>query len=261
MKKVLSRFGLSAFLLFNSPNLIDNLPREARIENGAREIIIDLVLKDMDKNDYNTAIDRLNLLNTIEPENSDNYSCLGFLYETKGDIEEARTNFRKALVIDPSIANFLHKIAIDYGLKKDYKKAILYYELLSEHNPNNAIYHNLLGAFYHKIGKDNEGLNELSKAIELDKYYANAYLNFGLVNYRIYLETKNKDVLEDAIPAFVISDEIEQNEDAVYNAEKAYEFLKDISLKDNILERMIWEDYELKIRVDYLKSLMSKPEN
>jgi len=259
--------ALSAFLLGSAlsnphasavPKINPGLRREIFPEKGIKEEIFDSALNEIDGRNNEAAISKLEFLTSVDPNNPQYYSCLGMLYESSGDKARAAFNLKKSISIEPEIMIFYAKISADYSKAKDYDRAAFYLELVAE-KAGKPFHHNFLGMLYSASGRYEESVSEFSKAIELDKLCADAYFNLGFVNYMRYLETNDKSLLKGIAQKFIIANELTKDERAMDFARKAYELSNNVKIDNNPenIENLRWKNYELRVRIDYIKYLKS----
>src|SRR5690606_30689759 len=65
--------------------------------------------------------------------------------------------------------------------KNDIETALVYYNQILEHTPDNYITLNNIGAVLMQIGKSNEGLQYFKKALSINPSYPNTYLAIALL--------------------------------------------------------------------------------
>ena len=131
--------------------------------------------------------------------------------------------------------------------------------MVAEKDAGKPLHHNFLGMLYGASGRYEESVSEFSKAIELDKLCADAYFNLGFVNYMRYLETNDKSLLKGIAQKFIIANELTKDERAMDFARKAYELSNNVKIDNNPenIENLRWKNYELRVRIDYIKYLKS----
>lgn len=244
--------GLSTFFLIN--NACIYAPRvELQTKKDVNSLMYYSALYDIDDWDIENAITKVEFLTEMDKNNSKYHSSLGLLYEFIGDKERASIESRKALSLDPDSISFYKEIAVNSAAEMNYERSIFYMGLIMEKDSRNPIHHNFLGVLYNNLGMYDEGIKELYKAIELDNSYAEAYLNIGKVSYLRYLESGDKDFLNDVISSCIIYDEIEHDKSAVDFAKESYEVLNNLKLDDssNSFDNLRWQEYNLRIREEY----------
>ncbi|MBI2047129.1 tetratricopeptide repeat protein [Candidatus Pacearchaeota archaeon] len=198
---------------------------EFRQKSSINEALFNSALKSFEDGNLNTAISIFELLIFSDPRNPEYYDCLGVLYRAIGENEKAKANFREAISLKPELLSFYKKESLDSAAKGDYSKAVFCLELVVEKEQNNPVHHNLLGMLYYAQERLDESIMELSKAVESDKSFAQAYFNLGFVNYMNYFKTDDKNFLVKAIASLTKSDELEANDEAIELAKSAYELL------------------------------------
>lgn len=123
--------------------------------------------------EYETALQ-------LDPNYTDAYCNLGFIYERQGRLERAIAVYVSALQINPISSWIYLSLGRVYYRKRRYRDAI---EVLSkglEIEPQNAYAHVLMGLAYSVTGQLDEGINELKEALRIDSCSDLAYLNLGL---------------------------------------------------------------------------------
>ena len=112
------------------------------------------------------------------------YFDKGIAYLNKGMFDQAITELKKALEIDPNLAEAYTTLGAAYAGKGMLDKAIAEFKKAIEINPNYAMAHNDLGiAYLDKGGMLNEAITEFQKAIEIDPNYAEAHNNLAVSYY------------------------------------------------------------------------------
>ncbi len=84
---------------------------------------------------------------------------------------------RKALELDPEMADAHYYLGVVYASKEMYKEAIEENKKVIEASPDYVNAHFNLGTLYHKQGLLDEALEEYEKTIQIDRGFADAYYN------------------------------------------------------------------------------------
>jgi len=119
----------------------------------------------------------------IDERNYLAHNQIGYIYAENGPIEKAIEHHQQALKIKPNYTKALINLGRELTITQQYKAAIDCYRKAIKNNPKDANAHNGLGAALMALTLENGGndFTEAEKAcltaIELDKKYANAYLN------------------------------------------------------------------------------------
>lgn len=141
---------------------------------------------------------------------------LGLVFLSKNMVDEAISEFKRALEIDPEMVEAYNNLGRAYLKEKLYPEAIDVFNTGIEYNSDYADIHNNLGYAYLNTETYAEAISELQKAIELNPDYVVAMFNLCLV----YLKT--------------IVDGIEENENLpskVIRLEKIKSLLTEIKEK------------------------------
>ena len=108
------------------------------------------------------------------------YSNLGAVYRKKGMILEAMEQYRIAMEIDPEDSEPHFGLGIVYAERGDFQNAKSSYERAIELDPFYAEAMGNLGALYAAVGEYESAIKEYKRAIEADSMFAEAYFNLGV---------------------------------------------------------------------------------
>jgi tetratricopeptide (TPR) repeat protein len=132
--------------------------------------------------DANTAIDQAEQLST-KPDDKFYIAFLrGTLFERQKLYDQAETEFRKALAIDPNNSmtlNYLGYMLADHGMKVE--EALAMIKKAVELDPQNYAYLDSLGWAYFKLGQYNMAETDLRKAVERNSMDATVHDHLGEV--------------------------------------------------------------------------------
>jgi tetratricopeptide (TPR) repeat protein len=126
------------------------------------------------------AIDQAEQLSTKQDDKFYIYFLRGTLFERQKLYEQAETEFRKALAIDPSNSmtlNYLGYTLADHGIKVE--EALTLIKKAVELDPQNYAYLDSLGWAYFKLGQYNLAEDNLRKAIERNSMDATVHDHLG----------------------------------------------------------------------------------
>jgi Flp pilus assembly protein TadD len=98
------------------------------------------------------------------------YVALAEMHERNGNIEEAETQLRKALGMNPNHLGALLAYAHLEDRRRDFEEATKYYQKALKKHSKEASVHNDLGLCYHRRGMLTEANKSLSKAVELESH-------------------------------------------------------------------------------------------
>jgi tetratricopeptide (TPR) repeat protein len=116
-----------------------------------------------------------------DPAISRAHNLTGNILCNQHKINEAITEYRKAIELDPLYANPHNGLGLTLSDQGATEKAIAEYRKAIELDPLYANPHNNLGNVLSAQGKTEEAITEYRKAIELDPLYANPHNNLGNV--------------------------------------------------------------------------------
>lgn len=140
----------------------------------------------MAKNDFATAVTKLNQVIAAEPDNVTALTNLGIVYYRQGKLDDAEPVLRKATGLAPN-DSAAHSLLGVVCLRKGQTDAA-FTELTRAValNPRNAEAHNYLGICHSEKGALPAAEKEIRKAIELNPKYTDAHFNLAV----IYLKEK-----------------------------------------------------------------------
>jgi len=120
---------------------------------------------------------------------------IGIIYESKGLIDNAIENYKKAVVANPFSAVAHYNLGLSFSKNGMIEEAIKEYKDALRINPNYSDACNNLGNLYIKKGDFELAVNEFLKAISIEPYNPDSYYNLGIA----YNELEN---YKDAILSF-----------------------------------------------------------
>ena len=110
----------------------------------------------------------------------------GLRYDIEGKWELAAKAYRKALQLNPTLADCWNNLATIYYRIGKKKKAIRYYLNALKINPSYKLAYYNLGNIFEEIRKYRLAVKMYLKAIELDPQYFDAHYNLALVYDRLH---------------------------------------------------------------------------
>lgn len=118
----------------------------------------------------------------------------GRAFQEIGNVEEAKADFESALNQEPSNFQVLLSLSVLNLEEKNYSSALLYASKAEEISGAPAMASFLKGRALHQMGLIEEAMKAYENAIRIDKEFAQAYFNRGML--KIALE-KNKQACDD----------------------------------------------------------------
>ena len=134
-------------------------------------------------------------LSEQNPTFSGPHANLGIIYFHANKMEQAKSEFQKALQLNPENVVCLNHLGIISRNEGKFKQAYDYYEKALQLEPDDAAIHSNLAAVYVQKGDFGKALAAYQTAVDLQPDLAQAYFGLGIV----YMESGQKD---EAIRAF-----------------------------------------------------------
>lgn len=163
---------------------LDTVEQSCGIAGFLTEQNFNSVLKNMLFNKKLTDIAKklpgVNIKNTSQKSDANNYYNLAIDAIKQGNYEQAINYLTMAIQIDPDFADAYYVRAIVYKDLGDYDQAIADYNKVIDLAPNAVPVYNDRGVTYKKLGKYNQAIADYNKAIELDPDFVLAYINRGV---------------------------------------------------------------------------------
>jgi tetratricopeptide (TPR) repeat protein len=185
----------------------------ARLEAWCRNGL-GIVYSDLGR--YQEAVTEYRRAIELDPKYATPHNGLGNVYGDLGRHEEAIAAYQRAIELDPKYTyphNGLGNVYADLGR---YEEAIAAYQQAIELDPQYATPHNSLGSVYYTLGRHQEAVAECQRALELDPKLAPAYFNWALAE----IQRNNVDAaLEQLKHAIAL-----KPEEAIERAKKASGF-------------------------------------
>ncbi len=118
------------------------------------------------------------------------HANLGLGYEQRGLLDEAITEYKKCLRINPVNVEAIFDLGNAYHKKGWLDKAIAQYRKSISLDPQHTKSHFNLGIMLYKRGLNYEAIKEFEETLRLNQRYAEAHSNLGVVYYNNLKENK-----------------------------------------------------------------------
>jgi tetratricopeptide (TPR) repeat protein len=187
--------------------IIQNLS-EDRLHKTAAFNLLGCVLRDEEK--YDDAITNYRKAIDLDPNFAHAYYNLGNVLQDEEKYDDAIVNYRKAIDLDLKFAFAYNNLANALEDQKKYEDAIVNYRKAIDLNPKFALAYNNLGSVLRDERKYEDAIVNYRKAIDLDPNFALAYNCLGIV-----LEDQKK--YEDAIVNYRKAIDLDPNFALAYN--------------------------------------------
>lgn len=135
----------------------------------------------MDQHHYVRAREEFQRAIALDPAHANSHANLGIAYYSLGKYDSAGTALRTALKLDPEHLHGHYTLGLIYSAQgKQYEFALQAFEQVAQADPDDPLVHYYLGQVKAKLGRDEEAIEELRRAIRLDPYNTSAY--YALAN-------------------------------------------------------------------------------
>jgi tetratricopeptide (TPR) repeat protein len=128
----------------------------------------------LQKGRVDEALDHLRKALEIEPDLADAYVSLGNALVQKGRTDEAIAQYRRALELQPGLVKAHTNLGVAYQQAGRTDEAIAQYQQALDLDPGLAAAHNNLGVALQQTGRLNEAIAHFQKALELQPGYEGA---------------------------------------------------------------------------------------
>ncbi len=116
------------------------------------------------------------------PRDTDAWFHLADLYDRAGMYPEEVDALKKVIALKPKEIGYAYEqLGTAYNRLGKYREAIKPFLKAGKYSPKNPVIYNNLAASYGMVGKTNEQIAALEKAISLRPHYATARYNLGVV--------------------------------------------------------------------------------
>ena len=139
----------------------------------------DRIRSEVEAGQIDAALDQARLAVGQYPNSSTLYQLLAVALFKKGLNEDARTAFRRAIELDPSVPQNYYDLALVNLSEKQYARAVGPLEAFLRLDPNNAEAHLLLGRAYHNLNRTVPALEQFKKALTLGPQLPLAHYHLG----------------------------------------------------------------------------------
>ncbi|UCH95015.1 MAG: tetratricopeptide repeat protein [Candidatus Aminicenantes bacterium] len=117
---------------------------------------------------------------------AEHYLHEGLFYLNNGNINVAEKKLLKALKKKPTLIGAINGLGIVYLQRREFQKAIQYFNQVTRINPESYDAYNYLGVIYTELGEYSLAKENLLRAANAEKYNTpeNAYVNLALLEIR-----------------------------------------------------------------------------
>jgi TolA-binding protein len=126
------------------------------------------------QNKLDEATSQFNKALQISPNDAKVYNSLGTVLAKKGDLDKAISYFQQALQIGPEYAEVYNNLGEAFRLQGDFEQAMRHYSEAIRIKPHFADAHYNLGSLLERRGNLGEAIQEYMKALEINPNFAQA---------------------------------------------------------------------------------------
>jgi tetratricopeptide (TPR) repeat protein len=153
----------------------------------------------IDENQLDAALKLADLAVRRYPNSSQMQQLLGVVLFKKGSNEQAGTAFRRAIELDPGVAQNYYDLALVSLSEKQYAVAVPPLEACLRLDPLNAEAHLLLGRAYHNLNQTAPAIEQFAKAVAIEPRLPLAHYHLGYAyqsqgNLKAALEEFKKEI-------------------------------------------------------------------
>ena len=159
------------------------VPTHANAKAGLSEALTAKGIESAGDTGNNAAVPYLTEAISLDPANDVAFAKLGEVYDANNDPAKARTNYEKALQINPELSSLYVPVGMNYVNGGEIAKAETAVQNAEKRGVNDAPLQNLKGMILYKQNKNAEALAAFEKALALEgrnataKYYRAALLD------------------------------------------------------------------------------------
>jgi protein O-GlcNAc transferase len=216
------------------------LPASVRAQDP-QQALQDRIEAEIRAGRLDAALDQARLAVGQYPESPSLNQLLGATLFKKGLNEEARTAFRRAIDLDPSLPQNYYNLALVELSEHRYAQAVAPLETYLRLNPQDGQAHLFLGRAYHNLNRTLPAIEQFKKALSLDSdlplaHYHLGYAYQSLGDLKAALEEYRKEIRIN--PAFYDSYWLAGNielDQGNLDAAEAF-FRKGVSLKEQAFQ-------------------------
>jgi tetratricopeptide (TPR) repeat protein len=101
-----------------------------------------------------------------------NFNRIGIAYHHLFEFDQAKSNYERALALQPNFSDALNNLGAVYYAQQNYKKAVKCYRKSLKQSPRSAIVYSNLGTAYFADRKYKQGLEAYQAAFAIDPNFA-----------------------------------------------------------------------------------------
>jgi arylsulfatase A-like enzyme/Flp pilus assembly protein TadD len=151
---------------------------------------------------FESAVNKIQTILRIRPTYVTAHSALAKIYFNQGRPDQAVAALREGLAKNPDNLHLTGSLGIMLVIDKEYEEAIPILEDCVKRAKYNPEYVNYLGLAYMNLAEFELARENFNKALKLDPTLVAGFNNLGYLHLALYLRTKDKKQLDQAIKNF-----------------------------------------------------------
>ena len=133
------------------------------------------------RGDHDVALEHFQAAVELEPENAEVLTNLGAALASQGRYDEAEIKLRKAARIDPGRTDVRANLGILYFRRGLYSRSDQELQWVCEDDPDHTLAHFYRGEALNRLGRVDEALEMLERAVHLQPKRARVYYLMGIL--------------------------------------------------------------------------------
>lgn len=155
--------------------------------------------QDQQKQNFNDAISNYKKGLTIDPQNVDGYIKLAISYDAIGDSKEAEHAFKQAAALSKENKEIFLLIANYYNNKGDFKNALDYYDKITQVDPEDVNAFISVANAHYNLNEYNMAIKAYEKALKINPDNPVIYNNLGNTYFKMEEYGKAADNFQQAL--------------------------------------------------------------
>jgi tetratricopeptide (TPR) repeat protein len=131
--------------------------------------------------DYEPELKKINGFIKLNDKNADAFYNRGWLYLAKGDLQMAKRDYSRAILLDKNHLEAYYNRGLVFAKMNEYTQAIRDFDEAIRLNPADVDAYCNRGSSYFQLNKMDPALRDYNKGLEIDPYDADLYYNRALV--------------------------------------------------------------------------------
>lgn len=173
--------GIITIAMLTGNSVTGNMFAQAQQNSSNMDVktLREQVWNKVDVKDFQGALNDVETLIQIDPNNADNYMNRGGIKKELGDIQGYIDDLHKAIEINPKDVGIRGNIAVFYFQQKDWENATKEYSGIIDVDPNNATAYLMRGNCQSERGNKQAALEDYAQVVRIEPNQPFGYLLRG----------------------------------------------------------------------------------